>query len=110
MKHLLSKTVLEENMFGFALPYADGDFMFFGGNESRFEVLCLQFKKIAAEDALEKQLNEDVERNYKLPFSTGIVGLISYDDYSQETDQKTSQFFEVYESVVYDKEKRVITF
>ena len=28
MKHLLSKTVLEENMFGFALPYAEGDFMF----------------------------------------------------------------------------------
>ena len=106
MKHLVSKTVLEENMFGFALPYADGDFMFFGGNESRFEVLCLQFEKIEAEDALEKQLNQDVERSYELPFSTGIVALISYDDYSQETGQKTSQFFQVYESVVYDKKKK----
>ena len=84
MRHLQSKKVTNESMFGYALAHAKDDFMFFGGNKSRFEVLCIQFTELPKEAALEKKLKQTPSRGYDLPFSTGIVGLVSYDDYSSQ--------------------------
>ena len=90
-------------MFGYALAHAKDDFMFFGGNKSRFEVHCIQFTELPKEAALEKKLKQTPSRGYDLPFSTGIVGLVSYDDYSSQKSAETSRFFEVQESIVFDK-------
>ena len=92
MKHLQSKTVLEENMFGYALARKD-DFMFFGGNKSRFEVLCIQFKNSQKKRHLKKNSSKMLKQKLRLPFSTGIVGLISYDDYSQQKTAENKSLF-----------------
>ena len=102
MRHLQSKKVTNESMFGYALAHAKDDFMFFGGNKSRFEVLCIQFTELPKEAALGKN-SSNLKQGLRLAFSTGIVGLVSYDDYSSQKSAETSRFFEVQESVVFDK-------
>ena len=105
MSILKGKSKIECGIWHTALNFLENDFMLFAGNNSRFETLCLQFEKSEKQSVLTKSLSPHAKYDFDLPFSLGIVGLVSYDDYSPFSGVE-SQYFEVFEShLVYDNEK-----
>ena len=104
MSILKGKSKIECGIWHTALNFLENDFMLFAGNNSRFETLCLQFEKSEKQIVLTKSLSPHAKYDLSLPFSLGIVSLVSYDDYSPFSGVE-SQYFEVFESLVYDNEK-----
>ncbi|MBF0440614.1 MAG: chorismate-binding protein [Oligoflexales bacterium] len=90
-----------------ALP---GDFplcLLTGGE--RFSILAAAFEEISKEEILGATLGKATQKfNPEIPFMTGYIGIISYDDYFLQKSGISSRFFKIYSALIFDRKNKTV--
>lgn len=114
-------TLVEKTMPHHALPYPQSNswlkaiathygLIMLGGGQNK-EILVTAYEEISADLALQQkiELSQDTgdQPNH---FGSGLIGLLSYDDYSDSQSPKPSRFLRVYGSACIDHQNKSASF
>lgn len=84
----------------------DWPLIFFGSSRGHFSFLVLGFNRLSRNEGLAKSIRLSNSFSNDLPFTGGVMGIISYDEYSLSENKVPSLFFEVNDVLIFDHASR----